>query len=670
VLSPANLNELISARGQLAGRHDAAWQQWPSGKGPPFGAELGAVAEGLASIAAAIEAIPDAPAIEKARSWMWFGDAWLDLARYGHRPFDRELEAYERARPHLKIAGDEILLAKFRANRLGMVVANPRIDLQTLEEAIREVDESLPVLNRLGPESMATVTTRRRLAEEQRKLMRTVAERHASAKAALQPILALLDRKALRRGEGEASHSMIARLAELPDLPTSVGDGLAQARIVRELLGQLTDAAGTGRDPSLRSTQVFQLASELWQRLRDQTLRPDTPDGARQAMDKTMKLLTEVRTDLDEAGRDDARTLEIESTRLRPIAARSRELLGRGRLTSIAPLWHYGRMSGDANAVYLTGRRQSKLVVSLCAERRLQLLPVDVGEEAGDANFEAIRQSAVVIADLTDKEELAATCYRIGLALALGRPLVVLAEARSAVPFDIDLVPIELSGGARDRGPISQAIDRALLLPQRHGMPEDRGALARRLRRAFPDPDRDKSFLLAEFEREQDQPDRARAVLEELIGTSGLVAHPTWPLPEENEERRLFHVMPFTKWWSTLVRTRARRACLACRIHYRRHDDVPEARIIQSLWVEICRASHVLVDLTGMNPNVLLELGLVHAIGKRCLLVGRVGTRKRLFPELRRTTVEEYRLLGGRMENAIANFIQRSPGTGRALALS
>ena len=45
---------------------------------------------------------------------------------------------------------------------------------------------------------------------------------------------------------------------------------------------------------------------------------------------------------------------------------------------------------------------------------------------------------------------------------------------------------------------------------------------------------------------------------------------------------------------------------------------------------EICRATHVTVDLTGLNPNVCLELGIAQTLGRRTLIIGRDGTERAL----------------------------------------
>jgi hypothetical protein len=92
---------------------------------------------------------------------------------------------------------------------------------------------------------------------------------------------------------------------------------------------------------------------------------------------------------------------------------------------------------------------------------------------------------------------------------------------------------------------------------------------------------------------------------------------------------------------------------------YRRHDDVPDANVVRSLWDEICKATHVLVDLTSMNANVTLELGLAHALGKACCIVGQRGFNAALFESLKRMRFVEYELGNRELEDAVQAFVNQ-----------
>ena len=61
-------------------------------------------------------------------------------------------------------------------------------------------------------------------------------------------------------------------------------------------------------------------------------------------------------------------------------------------------------------------------------------------------------------------------------------------------------------------------------------------------------------------------------------------------------------------------------------------------RIMHAIWDDLCRAHVVLADLTGANLNVMIELGMAHAIGRPLLAVRRsdaVDVRPKNIEKLR-----------------------------------
>lgn len=73
--------------------------------------------------------------------------------------------------------------------------------------------------------------------------------------------------------------------------------------------------------------------------------------------------------------------------------------------------------------------------------------------------------------------------------------------------------------------------------------------------------------------------------------------------------------------------------------------DVAEGqKIIGSIWEEIGRATHIIGDITDLNPNVCLELGIADTLGRRTLLIGLPGTEKSLFSSLAKQRCHTYPL--------------------------
>jgi hypothetical protein len=135
------------------------------------------------------------------------------------------------------------------------------------------------------------------------------------------------------------------------------------------------------------------------------------------------------------------------------------------------------------------------------------------------------------------------------------------------------------------------------------------------------------------------------------------VIHPAWPgRYPDTAAPAVFHVMPFSESWSDAARDAARASCEARGHAYRRGDEASEGRMVESIWEDICAAQVVLVDLTGLNFNVLMELGMAHALGRTVLTVRRAGVKEPLPRNIEKLRVLDYdgpadlsRLLEGRL---------------------
>jgi hypothetical protein len=98
----------------------------------------------------------------------------------------------------------------------------------------------------------------------------------------------------------------------------------------------------------------------------------------------------------------------------------------------------------------------------------------------------------------------------------------------------------------------------------------------------------------------------------------------------------------FSQEWSNKVRELVSQSCNERDVLYRCGDGSDETRIIRAIWKKICRANHVVVDITALNVNVCLELGLVHALGRHTLILHRKDEPFELFPEISKVQVRLY----------------------------
>jgi hypothetical protein len=64
----------------------------------------------------------------------------------------------------------------------------------------------------------------------------------------------------------------------------------------------------------------------------------------------------------------------------------------------------------------------------------------------------------------------------------------------------------------------------------------------------------------------------------------------------------------------------------------------------------------VLVDLTGLNANVALELGMAHTLGKLVLMVGQDDTADRLFASVRKLRLQPYR--ASRLQQTLGRAVE------------
>ena len=89
----------------------------------------------------------------------------------------------------------------------------------------------------------------------------------------------------------------------------------------------------------------------------------------------------------------------------------------------------------------------------------------------------------------------------------------------------------------------------------------------------------------------------------------------------------------------------------------RRADDIKSNRaIIQDVWKSICEARLIVADLSGLNPNVMYELGIAHTLGKDTIITYQKGEDIK-FPfdlaHIRRIEYENNALGGKKLEQEL-----------------
>src|SRR5215211_6763099 len=184
---------------------------------------------------------------------------------------------------------------------------------------------------------------------------------------------------------------------------------------------------------------------------------------------------------------DEAAVLQIEVEQARWTAMEQRDLLQRRHLNIAGPPWR-APGSRDANLVFISGPQATRSVLAdLVRPLRVALNPSSHTADAAAARWGDLRAAGSAIFDLTGHDPQAH--YDLGVALTLGTHMVVLADARTHVPFDVgqDIVTYQpgsvggvlpavlntaLYGAATvtdPRSSVDAAVDHARMLAGKHG---------------------------------------------------------------------------------------------------------------------------------------------------------------------------------------------------------
>lgn len=390
-------------------------------------------------------------------------------------------------------------------------------------------------------------------------------------------------------------------------------------------------------------------------------LMPPPPPATAEAIAAILGDLREFQEKVAGVANDDE-LAQLEYSLLRP-AAQARHQLAMTRHALIArPLWECGDYVPVVNAVaYSGGVDLYQKLAAVLAPRRLVVLNTRRLQNQGQVRWDELNAchvaafdfrgagsiDALAAANPKRAREVAAAAYELGLAFALGKPVVVMSDAGETMPFDLDLSPLQLDGSDDDDAMIRQSVDEAFYLPQRTGRDSSIAASLAFLDALTVGHEKRKAFegmgwLDAALAND---PAGFAAKASQIVAATPApqwrLLRPAWPAAYPDARRKqCFHVMPFGPDWANEVRDVARQVCKGKGYRYRRGDEAEEGRIIHAIWDDLCRASVVLVDLSGANLNVLIELGMAHAIGRPVCAVRRSRTA-----DVRPKNIEKLRVL-------------------------
>jgi nucleoside 2-deoxyribosyltransferase len=354
----------------------------------------------------------------------------------------------------------------------------------------------------------------------------------------------------------------------------------------------------------------------------------------------------------------DLTKFEVES--LRPLALAVREFSLREHLALADPAWPSPVVAQHPGAVFYAGGDQvHDLVRQACVTRELRVLVPQRHKEPASLRWNQLREASIAVFDFTAWERaaspdvtapVASVAYEFGIALALGRPVVIVSDARRGLPFDLDIDPVPVQHDDGDASRVADAIDHTLYGLQRGHAGSSVGDALTSIRRKYGDSAdmRVRVSIASLADDLAHDPVKARLVASSILSYLGAdgpqLLWPTWPaVSPDPQAPSCFHVTAFGPLWARQTRDIVRTACPPG-VTYVRGDQALDPDIIRSIWDEICGATHIVVDLTGLNANVLVELGMAHALGRNVLLISQDAHPEHYFRALAKHRIHLYAL--------------------------
>lgn len=453
-------------------------------------------------------------------------------------------------------------------------------------------------------------------------------------------------------------------IGKLGSILSGAGDDLQElldsGQKLRDLIATQFESAhylshGLPRPPDgSRAAELVELCWSVRRYLLEEMNRSGKgADESKEALDLNIRA-AKVDKRIYEAGDDDSRAVTVDQEELRPLVLAVRKFSARMHPMIAQPIWPTARIPIDTTAVFYSGTTDLRHRVSkICNRIGLSVMGAPKGESIANARWKQLRKAMITIFDFgfEDESELAAVAYELGIALALGKPLVVVSREERPLPFDVDVDPVILSGEPDDHVKLASALDQSLVWTYPRIRSKEVSITLDYVLAKYPRPQPDTYVdqtlrLLADQHKEPD-PLTVTRTMTKLVdflddGTTVLI-YPVWsPVYPKAGHQSLFHVMPFRPEWADAAAMVARETCKAMGIDYVRGDEVEDPNVIRSIWEQIAQATHILIDLTGFNANVALELGIAHTLGRTTFLVGQGDTVEGLFPMIAKRRFHSY----------------------------
>lgn len=403
-----------------------------------------------------------------------------------------------------------------------------------------------------------------------------------------------------------------------------------------------------------RAAILVELNWQLRRYLLEEMNRPEKgEEESKEALDLNLRA-SRVDKRIHEAGADNTQAMILEKEELRPLSLAIRNFSARMNTMIAKPVWLIANVPLDTNAVFYSGSMKGQpFIAGVCRRSGLEIIAEPRGESYASARWEQLQKAIIAVFDLrvNDGLDMAAVNYELGIALTLGKPIVLLIAEGQTLPFDVEIEPIVFTGETKDDFAISAAIDKSVVWTYPRPHADASVKTLEYILSLYKRPQQniyvDQTLrILSVFQKSPDPLSITRTLLkffDYLKDGETMLIHPLWSqVYPEDKKLRLFHVMPYSPTWADNVAQTVREVCEVNDVKYVRGDEVDDANVIRSIWHEIAQATHVLVDLTGFNPNVALELGIAHTLGKKILIAGQGDAKSFVFKSISKFRVHSY----------------------------
>ncbi len=666
-MTPAQLRR----RETLIARSDAALERWPGRAQPEFATEMGTVAAALEALAQAMAG--DRDTVELSRTWRWAGNAYFDLAAGKERhALEQAAQAYQHAEEALANAtdaqeqvklnycfgktllqlcdGKDLGLATQARARLQTALGLARVhmpdgvdsvqaDLATAESivtllgAVKGLDHRIDGLK--GELRHSDARDRAAEAGDMNALFDVLKQQFEKEKPSLEPtrsaglenVMQSFE-QVVRSGtrEGNSLEEMLANRGRLEALKRQL-----EPQVKRPSL------KGAGAPAGSNSERLLAALQELKGFVGAAGMAPGAATGMREvAMDLFVRI-ARLTTWISQAGDDKAKVHQLENDQARALAHEVRLYATRQHVMLAQPAWPHVEASVDPNRVFFSG--SARMHAELTAALHLAGLEVaqaaPTGADFATRRWQDLSTANLAVFDLSDAA--AQVYYELGIALAVGAQLLLIAAGDTEIPFDIAQNVSRYPPGTALRAWLTDEVQAAIYGLQFSAGKEASLASTRTYAEQLAAAEADNAMLgvaLKTLRGAGEDPIRFGEALANFNTQLGPrereILQPRWPAqyPDPRTPRN-FAVMPFRverEGAYAVVAASAKRAG----VEPVRGDEAEGQEIIESIWQEICCATHVTVDLSGFNLNVCLELGIADTIGRRTLLIGEQGTERHL----------------------------------------